>query len=121
MDGWYERYGREGYSYEYIRAELDRQGLDNVILIKGLIDDKTKIFIDKLHYCFFDLDFPLSMWQAYNLVKDKVIGYLCLHDIFPITQMPGNYEYYLKILDEGLFSVYFENRNVNCPVILKRK
>jgi len=122
MDGWYDYYGRDKYAYDYIRAELDKQNLTNVILVKGLITDTTDIsFIDTLHYCFLDLDFPLSMWQAYNLVKNKVVGYLCLHDVFPATAMPGNFEVYEKILEENLFSVYYENRNVNYPVILKRR
>lgn len=112
MDSWYENpdYGTDRLSYEYQRAELDRQGLSNVILVKGLITNKTKLPFDELHYCFLDLDFPLSMWHAYNLVKDKIVkgGYLCLHDVIPEWHIPGCYEYYQKILQEGLFEIESE-------------
>lgn len=113
MDQWYNSpdYGTEAIKYDYIRYQLDKQGLDNVILVKGLITDKTDVsFLPELQYCFLDLDFPLSMWQAYNLVKDKIVkgGYLCLHDVIPKGHIHGCYEYYQKMLAEGLFEIYKE-------------
>lgn len=113
MDQWYNdpAYGKEAIQYDFIRRELDKQGLDNVKLIKGLITDKTDVsFIPYLNYCFLDLDFPISMWQAYNLVKDKIVkgGYLCLHDVLPDGHIPGCYEYYQQMLSEGLFEIYRE-------------
>lgn len=112
MDQWYNNpaYGTDAIKYEYIREQLDKQGLDNVILVKGLITDKTKLPFNKLNYCFLDLDFPLSMWQAYNLVKDKIVkgGYLCLHDVLPHGHIPGCWEYYHQMLSEGLFEIHKE-------------
>ena len=74
MDPWYEskEYGTEKIKYKYIRDQLNSQGLYNVNLVKGLIDDNTNIdHIDYLNYCLLDLQFPLSMVQAWNLVKNK--------------------------------------------------
>jgi hypothetical protein len=122
MDSWYEsdEYGTEKISYEYIRAELDRQELNNVHLVKGLITDKTKLPFKELHYCMLDLDFPLSMFQAYELAKGKIKGYLLLHDCIPKGHIPGCNDVYQKILSEGLFEVVKED-NPSYLVILKRK
>ena len=123
MDNWYNCYGYDDLSYEHIREELDKQELSNVILVKGLITEKTDLsFISELHYAFLDLDFPLSMWNAYNLVKDKVIpgGYLCLHDVIPHGHIPGCFEYYQEMLSDGLFEVIIEHPE-SYIVILRKK
>jgi hypothetical protein len=113
MDPFYNGagYGREKFAYEYIRSELDRQGLGNVVLLKGLITSKLNLNIPRLHYAFLDLDFPLSMWDAYNLVKDKIVpgGYLCLHDVLPKGHIHGLWEYYQQMLEEGLFDIDLED------------
>lgn len=125
MDSWYHNpdFGVERLSYKHIRYELDRQGLTNVTLVKGLITDETDIsFLPNLHYCLLDLDFPLSMWQAYNLVKNKIVkgGYLCLHDVIPKDHIYGMYDYYTRMLEEGLFDIVEEKNNYLLS-ILKRK
>lgn len=122
MDEWYkaDKYGKGGLSYDYIRGELDRQELDNVILVKGLITDKTDLsFIKKLHYCFLDLDFPLSMWQAYNLIKGKIVkgGYLLLHDVLPVGHIHGLTEYYEKMKDG--FEVIGEYQSEHLAILKK--
>lgn len=111
MNGWYDKYDPELLTYKYQRYELDRQGLENVHLVQGLVDEKTYIPFPQLHYCLLDLDFPLSIWQAYNLVKEKIVpgGYLCLHDCIPKGHIPGCWEYYQKILDDGLFRLEEEH------------
>jgi len=114
MDQWYKdpAYGTDKLSYGYQVSELARQGIDNVFLIKGKITGKTNIsYIKELHYCLLDLDFPLSMWQAYHLIKDKVVrgGYLCLHDVIPQGHIPGCWEYYQQMLAEGLFELVQEH------------
>jgi hypothetical protein len=112
MDGWYQssEYGTEAFKLDYIQSELDKQGLDNVKLVKGLITDKTKLPFKELNYCFIDLDYPLSQIQAYELVKKLIVkgGYLLLHDMIPKGHITGNFEYYQKILKEGLFEVVKE-------------
>lgn len=124
MDSWYQspEYGTEAIKYDYIRKNLDEQGLLNVILCKGLVTDKTEIPFNKLHYCFIDLDFPLSNWQAFELVKDKIVkgGYLLLHDCVPKGHIHGCWEVYQRVMDTGLFELVGEY-HPEYLVILKRK
>lgn len=125
MDYWYEHedYGTDKIKYDYIRSNLDAKGLGNVKLIKGLVTDKTNVnFINKLHYVMIDLDFPLSQWDAYNLVKHKIVkgGYLCLHDMIPEGHIKGCYERYQDMLSEGLFDVELED-HASLTVVLKKK
>lgn len=114
MDEWYrpESYGMDKLKLEYIQGELHRQNINNVVLIKGLVHAQTNIdFIPRLHYCLLDLDFPISMWHAYNLIKNKMVkgGYLCLHDVIPKGHIPGCWEYYQKMMGEGLFELVEEH------------
>jgi hypothetical protein len=125
LDMWYTNpeYGREKYTYEYIRQDLDDQGLTNVNLVKGLVTDQTDVsFIPKLHYILLDMDFPQAQWDGYNLVKNLIVpgGYLCLHDMIPPHHMPGNYPKYQAMLAEGLFDVIIENPST-LTVVLKKK
>lgn len=127
MDYWYyvrkDDYGIEKIKQEYIQSQLDKQKLDNVILIKELITNQTKIdFIQKLHYVLIDLDIPTSIWDAYNLVKDKIVskGYLCLHDCLPENHIFGCYDIYQNILKENLFNIIKEYPK-NFLVILRKK
>jgi hypothetical protein len=125
LDHWYTNpeYGLEKCSYEYIRKDLNEQGLTNVHLVKGLVTDQTDVsFIPKLHYAFIDMDFPQAQWDGYNLMKDKIVpgGYLCLHDMIPAHHMPGNYNKYQAMLAEGLFDVV-EEAGHTLTVVLKKK
>lgn len=123
MDGWYQspEYGTKAIKLKYIQSELDKQSLSNVKLVKGLITDKTKLKFKELNYCFIDLDYPLSQWQAYNLVKNLIVkgGYLLMHDMIPKGHIPGNYERYQHILSEGLFEIVKED-HPSYLAILKR-
>jgi hypothetical protein len=121
MQNWYDIYGIEKVNIEYIQSELDKQGLSNVNLVKGLIDEKTVLKFKKLHYCLIDLDFPLSMWNGYNLVKDLIIkdGYLCLHDVVPKGHIHGNWEYYQNILKEGKFRLISEHPESYLAILKK--
>jgi hypothetical protein len=125
MDSWYQssEYGTEAIKYNYIRNNLDEQGLLNVILVKGLVSDKTDVsFIPYLNYCFIDLDFPLSNWQAYNLVKDKIVpgGYLMLHDCVPKGHIHGCWEVYQRIMETGGFDLLGEYKD-QYLVIMRKK
>lgn len=125
MDNWYkpEHYGMEAIKKEYIQSELDRQGLSNVILVKGLVTADIDVsFIPYLNYCLLDLDFPLSMLEAYYLVKDKILhgGYLLLHDVIPAGHIVGCNEIYKRILEDNIWEIVEEKENC-LLVILKRK
>src|SRR6266478_8622638 len=52
----YNKHGEEQLSYEYQRGELDRQGLDNVILRKGLVAPGCTQDIPSFDYALIDLD-----------------------------------------------------------------
>lgn len=126
MDPWYKNeseYGLDKIKYDYIRQQLDNEGLNNVHLVKGLITNKTNIdFIPYLNYCLLDLDYPLSMMDAWNLVKNKIVkgGYLCLHDVVPRLHIYGLWENYQKMLSENLYEVVHEN-NSSLMAVLRKK
>lgn len=123
LDEWCEKYGKEKLAFGYIQSVLDSQGLNNVKLVKGLITSDTKIdFIPYLDYVLLDLDFPISMRQAYELVKDKMTNgsYLCLHDVIPDGYTDTLFQLYLEIKNENLYKVISENPQNNL-VILKRE
>lgn len=125
MDSWYANpdFGTDRISLQYIQSELDRQGLSNVKLVKGLITSETDVsFVPHLHYCLIDLDFPVAMWDAYNLIKDKIVknGYLLLHDVIPKGHIHGCYEIYQRMLGEGLFEIVEEKDNYLLSILRKR-
>jgi hypothetical protein len=123
MDRWYDnRYAgneripvlskvmlTEGYQ----RHILDQQGLDNVILHKGLINENSLKDIPHLHYAFLDMDMVASMEMGYKIVKDKIVtgGYLALHDVIPMGHIDGLYEFCQNILITGDWEIIIE-----CPV-----
>lgn len=127
MDPWYDNkneYGTDRIKYDFIRSELDKENLTNVKLVKGLVTEKTDVSFlpNKIHYALIDLDFPISQWDGYNLLKNRIIkgGYLCLHDMIPAGHIYGNYEYYQKMLSEKLFDVVIED-NSSLLVVLRKK
>jgi len=87
MDGWYasDKYNTDRLAYAYQRSELDRQGLDNVILVKGEVSKDSCKDIPYLNYVLLDMDIEASMRNGYEAVRDKVVpgGYLFLHDVLP--------------------------------------
>lgn len=84
MDSWYAKLGRDKLTYEYIRGELDRQGLSNVHLIKGLVHPQSCADLPRIHCAILDLDIPASMEAGWQVVRDRVIpgGYVLIHDVF---------------------------------------
>lgn len=105
MDHWYEEgvYGKEKLSYEYQREELDKQGLDNVILRKGLVNEDSCDDIEYINYAFLDMDIYESMKEGYKAVRDKVLPGFCLflHDVVPATHIPRLYHLLFdEILEE---------------------
>jgi len=85
MDAHYKIYGTQTLSYEYQRAELDKQELYNVILIKGLINKNILKNVPILHYSLLDLDIDKSMDIAWEITKNKTIigSYIFVHDCIP--------------------------------------
>lgn len=125
MDNWYINpdFGRERYTDRYIQTQLDNQGLSNVKLVKGLVTaDMDVSFLPDMQYCLLDLDFPLSMLEAYYLVEEKIVpgGYLLLHDVIPKGHIFGCYDVYQQMLSKGKFEIVEEKENY-LLAILKRK
>ena len=108
MDWWYGKYPSYELSYEYQKEELDRQGLDNVILRKGLITKHSCDAISYLNYALLDLDMLASMKMAYEAVKDKITkdGYLFFHDVIPKDHLPElNKWFFEEIMQSGLWEI----------------
>jgi len=122
MDNWYSQYGVDKLSIKYQQSQLDAQGLDNVKLVKGLIDSNTDIsFIEKLHYCFLDLDYYKSMKDAHNLIKSKIVkgGFLLLHDVIPKGQISGLYDLYCDIMTSQEYRIVVE-APTSCIAVLQK-
>jgi len=108
MDGWYQDFPCDELNYEYQRAELDRQGLDNVILRKGLIDEFSCKGIPYLNYALLDLDILASMKIGYCAVKNKIVkdGYLFFHDVIPSNHLPLLENWFLnEVMQSGLWKI----------------
>lgn len=115
MDAWYhdDNLGRAGLSYEYQRAVLDEEGLDNAILVKGRINEHSFDDIDRIHFAMIDLDLIKPTVVAYNAIKDKFVkgGYLFLHDALPEDHLPMIHEFvYKEIIPSGLWEVIIEDK-----------
>jgi len=123
MQHWYDVYGFEKCTQEYIQAELDRQNLTNVHLVKGVVTNQTDVsFLPHVNYAFLDMDWPQAQLDGYNLLKHKFVkgGYLCLHDMIPEGHIHGCYEVYQRILEEGLFELVVEDLP-SLTVVLRKK
>jgi hypothetical protein len=98
MDFWYSVLGTEKLKIEYQRAELDKMGLTNTFLVKGLINKDSCKDLDHINYAFIDLDILASMKSGYEAVKDKLVegGILILHDINNIQTLIPWYEKEIK-------------------------
>ena len=105
MDFWYQYFPNDELSYEYQRAELNRQGLDNVILKKGLNDVFSCEEIPYLNYALLDLDILASMKIGYEAVKNKIVkgGYLFFHDVI---QLPLLNDWFLnEVMRDNLWEI----------------
>jgi hypothetical protein len=123
MDDWYKSWGYDECKEEYIREKLDEQGLNNVILCKGLITQETNIdFIPYINYALLDLDFPISMKSAYSIIKDKMVpnSYLCLHDVVPHGHINGLNEFYTQVILSDGYEIISETPQSYLAVLKKR-
>lgn len=102
VDMQYAFNGRSGLTYHEQITELERLGLTNAHLHKGLIGPDSLNGIDKIHYCLLDMDLLVSMALGYQLVKDKIVpgGILCLHDVVPRGHIFGLWGLYQEILSD---------------------
>jgi nucleoside-diphosphate-sugar epimerase len=91
MEPHYLAYGREGLEYDYQRRHLDRHGLSNAVLVKGLVSEVSCDGLPKIHYCLLDLDMAASMTPAYRGVRRRIVpgGYLCIHDYIGHAEVAG--------------------------------
>ena len=109
MNHWYNRedYGTDRLAYDYQRKELDKQGLDNVILIKGEVGPHTVKDLDKIHYAFLDMDMPKSMDNGYQAVKNKIVkgGYIMFHDTQNIGSLTSWYNQEVRLNDKKMWKV----------------
>ena len=127
MDYWYQKdiLGTEHLKYKYIREELDKEGLDNVILRKGLIGKDSLKGISSVNYALLDMDMYESMKIGYDLVKDKIVkgGYLLLHDVLPVHHLPKLYVLYVNTIldDKDIEWEVVEEKPQSFIVALKKK
>lgn len=122
MDPQYVFYGKENLSYEYQRNTLDSQGLDNVVLHKGLVTENSLDDFGPIHYCLLDMDLIASMICGYLAAHKKIIkgGYLLLHDVVPCGHLFGNWGLYQEIMASNMWQLVGEYPG-SYLVILKRK
>lgn len=110
MDPQYAAYGIDKLSYEYQRSELDRQGLNNVILRKGLINNNSLKDIPFLNYALLDMDMVNPMFLGFKIVDEKMVsgGYLCLHDVVPAGHIFGLWGMLQEIVHTGKYKLVEE-------------
>lgn len=122
MDGWYTQLGTNELSYEYQRSVLDKLGLDNVILVKGEVNEHSCDDIPYLNFAFLDMDLLDPMKIGYEAVKNKIVpeGYLFLHDV--IDNLPALVNWYRDMLQkDGHLWKIVEEIPKSYLAILKRK
>jgi hypothetical protein len=96
MQTWYEKatHGIIKLNQSYQREQLDKLGLKNVKLVKGIVNKDSCKDLDKIHYAFLDMDMVESMRPGFEAVKDKIVegGYLLLHDVQHIVEVRKWYD-----------------------------
>lgn len=102
MDHWYDPsvYGTAALSYDFMRKQLDTEGLNNVHLIKGLVNKDSCADIPIIHYALLDMDIAASMKAGYDAVIDKMAkgGFLFLHDAVPKDHIKAVGDWYENVV-----------------------
>lgn len=106
MEPWYsdQWFGTAGLDVDYQRKILKEEGLDNVTLVKGRVNEHSFDEIDKINFALIDLDLIKSTRSAYAGCKDKFVkgAYLFMHDAFPPEHLPMINEFvYSELLKSG--------------------
>ena len=124
MELWYKEphHGLNKLSYEYQRIILDEEGLDNVFLVKGRINEHSFDNIERVHLAMLDLDLVKSTQIAYEALKDKIVkgGYLFIHDAVPKDNLVHLNKYvYDEIVPDKRWEVFGAYPN-NFVLVLQR-
>jgi hypothetical protein len=106
MDMWYTDMfnNMNQRTYEYQRKVLDEEGLDNVTLVKGRVNEHSFDDIKEAHYVLFDMDLVKPTKVAYKALKDKIVkgGYLLFHDAIPADHLPLLHKFiYEEVVKDG--------------------
>lgn len=109
MDYWYSSsmFGMERLDKDYQEGVFNDLDLTNAHLIKGLVNENSFDFLDKIHLAFIDLDMIVPTRMAYAGVKDKIVsgGYLLMHDTVPENHLPElNKFMFSDIMNSGLWT-----------------
>ncbi len=122
MDIWYEKFDKKELSYDYQRKILDKEDLDNAILVKGRVNRHSFNNIKKAHLIMFDMDLIKPTKVAYEALKNKIVknGYLFFHDTLPPEHLPLLYKYvYNKVLKDKNLQLYKEFTPCHLTIIKK--
>jgi hypothetical protein len=89
-------FGRDALSYEFQRKQLDTEGLDNVILVKGLVNKDSCKDIPRIHYALLDMDIEVSMREGWAAIKGKIVpgGLVFIHDALPMNHIPAIHDWW---------------------------
>jgi hypothetical protein len=119
LDSFYEKYGRDQLSADFINNDLVSKGILNVDLVKGIIDDNSCWNLPKIHYAFLDLDILSSMKDGYESVRHRMVdgGFLCLHDVVGHKQLPELHNWYCEIKQHPQWEVIFEGEKEYLAVL----
>lgn len=122
MDPQYKQFGEDKLSFEYQREELNKQGLDNVFLIRGMVTKESGEHLSKIHYCLLDMDMLQSMQSGYAAVENLIVlgGYLCLHDVVGHKLLPELHEWYEQMVKTDKKWEIILERKPEYLAILKR-
>lgn len=123
MDYWYNNpeYGKEALKLEYQQKVLDEEGLKNVHLIKGEVQQDSCKDIDKIHLALLDMDMIAPTRTGFIAVNDKIVkgGYLMMHDALPKYHLPKIHKFvYEEVVGHGW--VVVEERPSSYISVLKR-
>lgn len=110
LDAFYAQYGMEKLSYDYIRGELDEQGLYNVNLVKGLINQNSFNDLSEIHYCLIGLGYLRATEIGYNAIKDKIVpgGYLVIGGVCGRWPLASLVPWYQSVKNDPMWKVEYE-------------
>lgn len=100
MDEHYDIFGTSKLSLKYQNNQLKKMGINNVKLIKGLVNKDSCKDLPYINYAFLDMDILESMKTGFEAIRHKLIkgGYLMMHDVVPHDHLNGVlYNYFMPI------------------------
>jgi hypothetical protein len=120
MDVWYAKFDPNELTYSYQRQVLDENALNNVILVKGEVNENSLDNIPYVNYAFLDMDLLVPMQIGYEAIKNKLVsgGYLLLHDV--VNNLPLLMQWYEEIKGEGIWEIVEEVPNSYLAILRKK-